>query len=137
MTVEFTGNYVKGIFDAAVALSPGDAIPIEFSSSAQRESFRTRFYVQKRKYEKVVGTQEASAITAEKKTLNGKFYLMITKNPPISTPFIVRADGSIECITQVPSEEENPPIPIPECPLLSPDDERRKRLMELDNQTEE
>jgi len=140
-----TVDIVRKIFDAAISMPPGSKIPLTFGSDSQRESFRVRFYNEKKRYSEVVGEIEADTLICAKHTAGSRFMLLIEKVVPMSTPFIITPDGSaIEIDLTTPTPPPISPVCIP-TQLQSPPtssinlgsgsetpEQRRQRLMAQD-----
>ena len=149
MTKETTtqsADLVKKIFDTAVSMPPGSKIPIEFGSDSQRESFRVRFYNEKRRYAERFGAIEADTISCSKHTKDSKYYLIIERTKPMSVPYVITPDGQIQTIDldNICAPTEEPEFITPECDPLQDfgsgsetPEQRRLRLMRQEGLLEE
>ena len=108
-------DIVKKVFDTIISLEPGSKIPLQFSTPAQRESFRVRFYAEKLRYQEKFGEILANTITCTKQSYGNTFFLIIEKTEPMSAPYIVLPDGSTQAIVLTETSCE-PEVPIPTIP---------------------
>jgi len=141
-------DVVRVVFDSAVEMEPGSRIPIEFGSESQRESFRVRFYNEKRKYAEQFGDIQADTIVCGKHTVNGKLFLIIEKAKPMSMPYIITPSGDMQPIdlsgTCAKGKAEPVTFEVIECSPTTDlgkgpesDEERRARLMREAGETSE
>lgn len=141
-----TLDVVRTVFDKALQMQPGAKIPIKFSSEAHRESFRVRFYNERKRYAEKYGEILADTVQCTKLTTAGSFYLIIQKAEPMSLPYIVNPDGTTEAI-DLEGVCYTEPTPFPQPPSCTPvsdlgsgtetEEERRLRLMREDGLYEE
>jgi hypothetical protein len=125
-------DYVKRIFDTAIGMVEGSRIPLEFRDEGQRDSFRVRFYNEKKKYSLQFGEIEASAIICQKQTIGNRLLLIIKKVPTMSTPFVITPDGEaieIDMTPELKAPQVDPKFTLNFGAGPESEEDRRKRLM--------
>jgi hypothetical protein len=140
-------SYAKEMFDLAINTQPGEKIAIPCKSAEHMNSVRTLICRERVKF--VEATNPDYDIIIQSKTVEGKFFVLLSKTEPLEAPFLINKEGEITkrfIITRGPAikyaqeqDAKEALLTAPYAPAVSPEaeHERMTALMRQDGMSEE
>jgi ADP-ribose pyrophosphatase YjhB (NUDIX family) len=96
----------RELFQKVLELDPGDTIAVPCGSFEEMETLRVAFYRERKKLSEV-SPQAADGISISRvQTTDGDYFVYLKKMTDIPTALVIKADGSIKPLMQIPKVDE-------------------------------